>query len=79
MESMLDRPEQELVLVVDDTPDNLLLMRELLEEQYRVRTAGSGGRAAGSRRRAAPGPDPARCEHAGHGRLRSADGSRPIR
>ncbi len=42
MESMLDRPEQELVLVVDDTPDNLLLMRELLEEQYRVRTAGSG-------------------------------------
>ncbi|MGV8610985.1 hypothetical protein, partial [Pseudomonas aeruginosa] len=28
MESMLDRPEQELVLVVDDTPDNLLLMRE---------------------------------------------------
>ncbi|MCR3841219.1 hypothetical protein, partial [Pseudomonas aeruginosa] len=26
MESMLDRPEQELVLVVDDTPDNLLLM-----------------------------------------------------
>ncbi|KFF33171.1 chemotaxis protein CheY [Pseudomonas aeruginosa VRFPA01] len=42
MESMLDRSEQELVLVVDDTPDNLLLMRELLEERYRVRTADSG-------------------------------------
>ncbi len=48
MESMLDRPEQELVLVVDDTPDNLLLMRELLEEQYRVRTAGSGPAGRGS-------------------------------
>lgn len=44
------------------------------------------GRAAGSRRRAAPGPDPARCEHAGHGRLRglptaqgrSADPRHPV-
>lgn len=33
------------VLVVDDTPDNLTLMSELLMERYRVRVANSGERA----------------------------------
>lgn len=30
------------MLAVDDTLDDLLLMRELLKEQYRMHTAGSG-------------------------------------
>ena len=30
------------VLVVDDTPDNLALMSELLGERYRVKVANSG-------------------------------------
>lgn len=42
MESMLDRFEQEFVLVVDDILDNLLLMCELFEEQYCVCIVGSG-------------------------------------
>ena len=33
------------VLVVDDTPDNLALMAELLQDRYRVRVANSGERA----------------------------------
>ena len=33
------------VLVVDDTPDNLALMAELLGERYRVKVANSGERA----------------------------------
>src|SRR3990167_2850537 len=33
------------VLVVDDTPDNLALMSELLGEHYRVKVASSGERA----------------------------------
>lgn len=80
MESMLDRPEQELVLVVDDTPDNLLLMRELLEEQYRVRTAGSGP--AGLRAAVEePRPDLILLDVTCRAwtATRSADGSRPIR
>ena len=39
---MLDRPDQEVILVVDDQPDNLMLMSELLMGQYQVRVAGSG-------------------------------------
>ncbi len=33
------------VLVVDDTPDNLSLMSELLEDEYRVRIANNGAKA----------------------------------
>ncbi|WP_253392245.1 response regulator [Pseudomonas citronellolis] len=45
MDSMLDRPDQEVILVVDDQPDNLMLMSELLMGQYQVRVAGSGAKA----------------------------------
>ncbi|MBL8490140.1 MAG: two-component system response regulator, partial [Rhodocyclaceae bacterium] len=44
------------VLVVDDTPENLAVLGELLQGDYRVRVANSGARAlqiAGS----APQPD----------------------
>jgi putative two-component system response regulator len=53
MDEMLDRPDQPLVLVVDDTPENLELMSELLLDSYRVKVASSGVKAlriaAGSR------------------------------
>src|SRR6218665_3105637 len=42
MDGILDRPEQALVLVVDDTPENLELMSELLLPTYRVKVASSG-------------------------------------
>lgn len=42
MDDMLDRAEQPLVLVVDDTPENLELMSELLLDSYRVKVASSG-------------------------------------
>ena len=42
---MLDRPDQEVILVVDDQPDNLMLMSELLMGQDQVRVAGSGAKA----------------------------------
>ncbi|MGY4532989.1 putative two-component system response regulator [Pseudomonas sp. TE3786] len=42
MDGILDRPEQALVLVVDDTPENLELMSELLLPSYRVKVASSG-------------------------------------
>ena len=45
MVEMLDRPEQEMVLVVDDTPDNLQLISELLIDRYRVKVANSGAKA----------------------------------
>lgn len=45
MTGMLDRPEREVVLVVDDTPDNLELMSELLMDRYRVKVAGNGEKA----------------------------------
>ncbi|SDH67382.1 response regulator [Pseudomonas panipatensis] len=45
MDSMLDRPEQEVILVVDDQPDNLMLMSELLMGHYQVRVASSGAKA----------------------------------
>jgi putative two-component system response regulator len=40
-----DEAERSLILVVDDTPDNLTLMSELLEDLYRVKVASSGERA----------------------------------
>ncbi|WP_271104101.1 two-component system response regulator [Pseudomonas tohonis] len=45
MGGMLDRPDREVILVVDDTPDNLELMSELLMDRYRVKVAGSGAKA----------------------------------
>ena len=42
MVEILDRPEQEMVLVVDDTPDNLQLISELLMDRYRVKVANNG-------------------------------------
>ncbi|MEN0106585.1 MAG: HD domain-containing phosphohydrolase [Pseudomonas sp.] len=45
MDGILDRPEQALVLVVDDTPENLELMSELLLPSYRVKVASSGVKA----------------------------------
>lgn len=45
MTGMLDRSEREVVLVVDDTPDNLELMSELLMDRYRVKVAGNGEKA----------------------------------
>lgn len=41
---MLDRPDQPLVLVVDDTPENLTLMSELLAGSYRVKVANHGAK-----------------------------------
>ncbi|MBF0536602.1 MAG: response regulator, partial [Nitrospirae bacterium] len=44
----MDTPEfskQEVVLVVDDTPDNLSLMSELLKDKYRVKLANNGEKA----------------------------------
>lgn len=45
MADMLDRPDQPLILLVDDTPENLTLMSELLLERYRVKVASAGARA----------------------------------
>ena len=39
------RAERPTVLVVDDTPDNLVLMSGLLKDEYRVKVANSGERA----------------------------------
>src|SRR4249919_1284411 len=39
------RPERPTVLVVDDTPDNLVLMSGLLKDEFRVKVANSGERA----------------------------------
>lgn len=41
---MLDRPDQPLVLLVDDTPENLTLMSELLADSYRVKVANHGAK-----------------------------------
>ncbi|WP_252274271.1 HD domain-containing phosphohydrolase [Pseudomonas subflava] len=45
MVDMLDRPDQPLVLLVDDTPANLMLMSELLADHYQVEGADSGAEA----------------------------------
>ncbi len=44
----LDTPnfnERATILVVDDTPDNLTLMSNLLKDQYKVKVANSGEKA----------------------------------
>ncbi|SDO83124.1 response regulator [Pseudomonas jinjuensis] len=55
MESILDRSEQEVILVVDDQPGILVATSELLRQRYRVETVGSGGEAL---LRAAMDPQP---------------------
>lgn len=41
----VDRTPQKTLLVVDDTPDNLILLGEILTPHYRVRVANSGANA----------------------------------
>ena len=45
MEPFLVFHEKPIILVVDDTPDNLSLMTDLLKDDYRVKVAISGERA----------------------------------
>ncbi|MFG0380175.1 two-component system response regulator [Pseudomonas sp. zbq_18] len=45
MMDMLDRPDQPLILLVDDTPENLTLMSELLLDHYLIKVASNGARA----------------------------------
>ncbi len=40
-----DYPRKPVILVVDDTPDNLMLMAELLKDQYTVKAANNGEKA----------------------------------
>jgi putative two-component system response regulator len=45
MENNLQTLQRPTILVVDDTPDNLTLMSNLLKEQYRVKLANGGAKA----------------------------------
>ncbi|HZX29572.1 MAG TPA: response regulator, partial [Telluria sp.] len=45
MSALPELPYRATVLVVDDTPQNLALMRDLLEDDYTVKLANSGARA----------------------------------
>jgi putative two-component system response regulator len=45
MEMAMEGVEKSTILVVDDTPDNLALMMDLLKDTYKVRLANSGERA----------------------------------
>lgn len=45
MDSTQDTYRAATVLVVDDTPDNLMLMADLLKDRYRVKAANSGEKA----------------------------------
>ncbi|MFZ6047025.1 two-component system response regulator [Pseudomonas sp. CR3202] len=45
MDSTQDAYKTATVLVVDDTPDNLMLMADLLKDRYRVKAANSGEKA----------------------------------
>ncbi len=45
MDSLHDVPQPTTVLVVDDTPDNLMLMVDLLKDRYRIKAANSGEKA----------------------------------
>jgi putative two-component system response regulator len=41
----LDFTKKAMILVVDDTPDNLILMNSLLKDDYKVKIANSGEKA----------------------------------
>lgn len=43
--NVLDITEKPLILVVDDTPDDLLMMNDLLSDKYKVKIASGGERA----------------------------------
>lgn len=45
MDNVLDFIEKPILLVVDDTPDNLTLMNGLLKDDYRVKVANNGEKA----------------------------------
>src|SRR5687768_12255632 len=45
MSEIIVYTEKAIILVVDDTPDNLTLMSGLLKDNYRVKVANSGERA----------------------------------
>jgi len=49
-------PEKPTILVVDDTPENLLLISDLLRKSYKVKVANNGSRALAIAQ-AAPQPD----------------------
>jgi putative two-component system response regulator len=42
MQNALDFTEKQSVLIVDDTPENLALMNELLKDEYRTRVSNNG-------------------------------------
>jgi putative two-component system response regulator len=44
-DAVSEYPDKEIVLVVDDTPDNLTLMSGLLKDRYKVKIANSGDKA----------------------------------
>jgi putative two-component system response regulator len=41
---MLRAPEKAIILVIDDTPDNIVLLSDVLRDRYRVKVANSGER-----------------------------------
>ena len=45
MDSARDMPRPTTILVVDDSPDNLMLMVDLLKDRYRVKAANNGEKA----------------------------------
>jgi CheY-like chemotaxis protein len=45
MEQPFDAAEKPTILVVDDTPENLLLISDLLRKDYKVKVANNGTRA----------------------------------
>jgi len=54
--SVLDSSQKRTILAVDDDPENLHLINELLKDEYRVRLASSGEQALQAARQA-PLPD----------------------
>lgn len=51
---MLRREQKPAVLVVDDTPDNIMLVNEILKEDYRIRVATNGEKALEAAKHAPP-------------------------
>lgn len=45
MDTLLERPEKKMLLIVDDVLDNLALMTGLLKDRYKVKVANSGAKA----------------------------------